>query len=312
MSCIENEIRKADAKKRIRNFFENSGYTEIDAPLLAKYVIPESSIELFRLKRVEDFKEDEDLFLLPSPEIYLKKALCKFKKNIFSISKAFRNNEIDSPLHKNEFTMIEFYTLGKDYKHSIQMTKKMLCSVFKDSPNYRLFRKSTTISVDELLKKYTSYSLSQIHDRNVLSKIENKFSLSLPENEGFDDTFNRIFLHIIEPELRCGKQSIYITDYPVEIACLAKEKNSLTRERFELYIGGIEIANGYSEMTDKGDIEKLFTAELEKIRQNGYFAKADDEFKNLKQAKSSGTAIGFERAMMIAYGIKDINDLCFI
>lgn len=306
MYVFEREELKSRIKENIRKFFNTKGFVEVDTPLLSPTFIPEHTIKLFKTIKTGEFTTDEDMYLLPSPELYMKRLLSSYKKPIYQISKAFRNAEQSSPIHSNEFTMLEFYLPDADYNDTIALTGELLKSVFSASSDKGLKSMPVITTASRLLEKYTGFSLGEIHERKNQDIIENRFSLSLPADESFDDTFNRIFIHIIEPELSKLTHPIFIKDYPIEIACLARAKNELERERFELYYKGVELANGYSEMSDAEEIMALLKNEMKYFdTDNGI----DNKICKYTLEHSSGVAIGLDRLIMLSEDIKDIASL---
>ncbi len=308
MYNFEIEKRKSELFERVRFFFKKNNFIEVSTPSLSPTTIPEHTIALFSTKHKGEFTNERMLYLLPSPELYMKKMLSKFNKSIFQISKAYRNAEQTSPIHKNEFTMLEYYKVDADYNNTIGLTINLIKDVFFDAKDNALLNNPIITTINDLLVRFASITLEELHLENMRTYIEHKFNLVLPKNESFDDTFNRVFLNIIEPKLKDYNQPVFIKDYPIEIECLAKEKNTLERERFEMYFKGIEIANGYSEMTDNAKIKELFKSESGKITQH---QDIDVELMKIKMPKSSGVAIGIDRLIMVSEQISNINDLNF-
>ena len=122
--------------KQVRSFFENRGYLELDTPLLSPDLIPESCLEVFQTDRLfpgYSKKESRPLWLIPSPEIWMKKIIAQHKTNVFQICKCFRNGESEGFLHNSEFTMLEYYTMDAGYMESLDLTEDLFKQLAKSS-----------------------------------------------------------------------------------------------------------------------------------------------------------------------------------
>jgi len=119
---------RAAVIKKVRSFFDERNYLEIDTPLLSDDLIPESCLDVFRTERTfpsGSKKESSPLWLIPSPEIHMKKIIARHKVNVFQICKCFRNGESEGRLHNSEFTMLEYYTMDADYMDSLSFTEEL-------------------------------------------------------------------------------------------------------------------------------------------------------------------------------------------
>ena len=112
----------------IRSFFNERRYLEVDTPLLSPVLIPESCLEVFKTERLfpqGSRRNTEELFLIPSPEIHMKRIIADEQKSIYQICKCFRNGESEGRLHLSEFTMLEYYTVNADYTGSLAVTEAL-------------------------------------------------------------------------------------------------------------------------------------------------------------------------------------------
>jgi len=121
--------------KNIRNFFDDKGYLELDTPLLSPDLIPESCLEVFQTERLfppGSRKEKKPLWLIPSPEIWIKKIIAQHRVNVFQVCKCFRNGESEGYLHASEFTMLEYYTMNADYIDSLALTEELIRAFYHE------------------------------------------------------------------------------------------------------------------------------------------------------------------------------------
>lgn len=276
----------------LREYLYNSGYIEVETPYLIPAPIPEAHIDSF---------EVEDRYLHTSPEAYMKLLLSKGYKRIFQICKVFRKEE-KGRFHIPEFTMIEWYRAEADYMDLMDECERLLIHIFK-----RL--------VD---RHYISYrgkkiGLNMPWERISLETLFNRYSeLSLWDalNKGI---FEKIMITDIEPHL--GWHSpVFVYDYPVELGSCAMRSRRDPRivERFELYMGSIELANGYTECNDPNELKDRF---LEEIKKRQAFKKPiypmPEYLLNSLNVKDSycGIAMGIDRLLMLIADKEDIKDV---
>ena len=295
----------------IREFFIGRDYLEVFTPTLAPALIPEPTIRAFATEFRNEFTGNLPLYLIPSPEIFMKKLLAAGSPSLFQISQCFRNAEQLGDIHNPEFTMLEYYTLGFDEKDSIDLTIEMMRKTAVASPGW-LDEEPLIITMDEAMAEYAGVDMEKAEDIDYLRKEARRLGLEPQEDESWDDTFNRIFLTYAEPSLPRGRE-VYLTSYPAGIRCLAKQ-DGRTRKRWEMYINGIEIANCYAEETDRKETEDYFREEEAKLirerRGTGdAIPPADSSFPSLDIPMSSGVAMGLDRLLAAQLGLKTIEPL---
>lgn len=316
------------AMQAVRSFLSSNAFLEVDTPALSPSLIPESSIEVFKTEYIKPYKNESiPLFLTPSPEVYIKELIAKHKKSFFQLSKCYRNLESIGHLHSPEFTMLEYYTVDKDYQFSIKLTENLLlytASQLKTSPllsyeNVEILKKGFLIkTVEELFEEYAHFSLKKEHSKEALFFHAKKLQPSLELD--FDSLtqsslYDMIFVHAIEANLPKDRLTLVI-DYPKFSSCLAREKKAedgwLVKERWELYGCGIELCNCYTEERDSKKIDDYFEKEG-KIKNENAIVK-HPFIKNFgsiceKMPKCSGVAMGFDRLLMFLSGRKDISSV---
>ncbi|MDA3939561.1 MAG: elongation factor P--(R)-beta-lysine ligase [Spirochaetia bacterium] len=296
---------------QIRSFFQTNEYVEVETPILAPELIPESTIEVFETTFSSEFHGDHQFYLIPSPEVFMKKLISKGSGNIYQITKSFRNSEQIGKDHNPEFTMLEWYTIKANYLDSIKTIEDLFISLTdKNTPSYfkTPFIKK---SIEEVFKEYISIDLLKCQTRTLIKKEAQELGLTIEKTDTWEDIFNRIFLNFIEPELPC-ENPVVLYNYPKQIVCLAKElKGTPWRERWELYVNGIELANCYSEETDSSSVKNILESEYIKKASSGrVIPDIDSDYYlifNKDFPECSGVALGIDRLVMLLTGTSSIE-----
>jgi lysyl-tRNA synthetase class 2 len=283
---------RAKLIQSIRHFLFQHNFLEVETPLRIPSPAPEEHIEAIT---------SDDWFLQTSPELCMKRLLSAGFPRIFQISHCFRAAERGDK-HLPEFTMLEWYVAGFDYHQLMDQCQALLIAAFKDMGNDQEIAWQNKkicvaspwerISVADVFSKYSPISLQQALNQ---------------------DKFDEIMVEYIEPYLGIDRPT-YLYDYPAKLAALAKTKKSdpTVAERFELYIGGLELANGFSELTDVNEQRQRF-AEALKARAVKKWAHYEMPEKFLQALQtmppSSGIALGIDRLMMILTDTGKIDDV---
>ena len=306
--------KRSELFMAIRRFFTEKDFLEVSTPTLSPYLIPEPSIKVFRTDFMNEFKGHLPLYLIPSPEIFMKKLLAAGSGSIFQISQCFRNAEQLGDVHNPEFTMLEYYAVDADEKDSIELTIEMIERTKLASCPAWIDEKPLIITMAEAMYKYAGVDMDKAENISYLRKEAERLSLTPAPDEPWDDTFNRIFLTYTEPSLPQDRE-VYLTEYPDRIRCLAaKDNDKPVRKRWEMYINGIEIANCYAEETDKEEMASYFSEEETRLMKDregtdDVIPPADPDFPSLSIPKSSGTAMGLDRLLAAELGLKTIEPL---
>ena len=297
----------------IRSFFTEKNYLEVFTPTLSPYLIPEPTIKVFGTKFYNEFIGEKELFLIPSPELYMKELLALGSGSIFQISECFRNSEQLGDVHNPEFTMLEYYTVGANDSDSIDLTIDMLRKTAINDRGW-LKKDPLILTVEEAMWRWAKVDLLKTQDISFLKEEAERLNLYVPKEESWEDTFNKIFITYVEPNLPKDSQ-VYLRDYPKQIDCLAKNyADKPYKKRWEMYIDGIEIANCYDEETDTTKIKDYYSREQQKLeteRQSSMdvISPSSPDFPNLVIPSSSGVAIGLDRLLMVNLKMKEISSL---
>lgn len=280
----------------IRSFFRSQGFLEVDTPIRQPVYIPESNI-------VPLTSEKE--YLQTSPELCMKRLLAAGNEKIFQICRCFRKEE-KGRFHLEEFQMLEWYRSGADY-NQLMIDCEALLRFVKENLN------------DQLVKSgFNSYQIfpgSNLDGQWERLTIEDAFSKYSPiklDQAMTEGQFDEILVEYIEPHL--GNVSpVFLYDYPVKLGSLARKKaaNPAVAERFELYIKGVELANGFSELTDADEQRQRFVHEIAIIKSNSERdAMMPDRFLadlgNLETA--AGIAMGIDRLFMMSLNYHKIAE----
>lgn len=303
----------------IRDFFKSQGFTEVETPLMTTYPDPSPFNEVFEVHSVAGKK----FYLAPSPEFYMKKLLAAGSGNIFQICKAFRDGQ-ESPIHSPEFTILEWYRTNADYKDIMKDCENLVSFITRNSQsvigklknNINIIPPWKRISVKEAFAKYANINLDEFLDIKKARKICQKHGYHLNPSHSWEQLYHQIFLNEVEPKLPT-QNPLILYDYPAPLAALArlKKDNPNYAERFEFYIAGLELGNGYSELTDSKEQEKRLKKDLTTRKKLGMrLFPYDKEFVTAvgKMPPCGGIAVGIDRLIMALTDIKTIKEATFL
>ncbi len=290
----------------IRNFFHENGYLEIDTPKLKKVPGMEPYLTPFSVNS-PDFLEKG--YLVTSPEYSLKQALGMGLQKIYEITQVYRSGEKGN-MHTAEFLLLEFYAVGIDEFGLMDVCSELFKYLDK-SLGIDIFKENEPkkISMPELFHQYLGISDSK-RDLLEFLKKNRKGSSEEYENMRYEELFFLVFLNELEPKLK--EDLIYLYDYPLELASLAKVVQNRAR-RFEIYWKGSEIGNAFYECTSHEIMKKRFKEEqlLRKSLSKEIFEMDVNFMNSLEKGipESSGIAIGLDRLFMIYAGHTDLKYL---
>lgn len=300
---------RAEIVNNMRSFLVNENFVEVETPMM--HPIPGGATA--RPFVTHHNSLNMDLFLRVAPELYLKRLVVGGFEKVFEINRNFRNEGL-STRHNPEFTMLEFYTAFVDSNFQMDFVEKMFKAIVKTlSSKYRIFKKPfLKLSMDEAILKNTPLKKKDLQDPEQLRefcsqqkiKVDDQASISIIKNEVFEACVEN---KLIEPT--------FITEYPIEISPLAKASTSNPdiAERFELFIDGKEIANGFSELNDPEDQAKRFKDQVAKKDSGDKEAMHYDEdyIEALEHGlpPCAGVGVGIDRLTMLITGTESIRDV---
>jgi lysyl-tRNA synthetase class 2 len=262
-----------------------------------------------------------DLFLRIAPELYLKRLVVGGFERVFEINRNFRNEGV-STRHNPEFTMLEFYQAYATYEHMMDLTEEMfryvaLNVVGSTAISYQgnaidLGAKWRRMSLASALEEYGGINPTLLNDREGLLELAEIKNINLTKTGRKGKIITKLFDILVEPKLL---QPTFITGYPVEVSPLSRksETDSNLTDRFELFIAGHEIANGFSELNDPDDQEKRFlqqTAEREAGDKEAHYMDRDYiEALEYGMPPTAGEGIGIDRLVMLLADAASIREV---
>ncbi len=284
--------RRAMMIQAIRRFFDERDYFEVDTPIRIPAPAPEEHIDAI---------PSGDWFLQTSPELCMKRLIAAGYPKIFQISKCFRAAERGG-LHLPEFTMLEWYRRESDYRALMQECEDLILFVaqtldggdviFYQGSGIALQAPWMRISVADAFARYASLSMKEALEK---------------------DCFDEIMTGEIEPRLG-RSHPVFLYDYPVELGALARVKktDSALAERFELYMGGLELANAFTELTDEKEQRSRFERVRHKRRAAGkaVYSMPEPFLSSLRHMpEAAGIALGVDRLAMLFTDSASIDDI---
>lgn len=329
ISVIE---QRADLLSKIREFFKQERVLEVDTPLLCKYAGTAVHLDPFICIEPEEYQTKSNFldvncnhnfkFLQTSPEYAMKRLLVSGSPDIFQICKAFRSNEIGN-LHNPEFTILEWYRLGFDHHKLMENVGNLLnfSLTVNDQHNFsnNIIYKHCKYSYREIFIKYLSCDPIIASLSELKKLVKDNINLSKDFLDGLykQDCQELLFNHFVEPNLLGEDKIWFIYDYPIEQAALSKivldQNNDLVAQRFEVYINGIELANGYHELLDVDSQKQRFLEDQARRKQLGKIHIPIDEYfmSALEQGlpSCSGVALGVDRLLMLKIKAKSLKEV---
>lgn len=311
----------------LRDWFAQRDFVEVETAALQVSPGNEAHLAAFVTEVVGADGERSTLYLHTSPEFACKKLLAAGEQRIFSLGPVYRNRE-RGPLHHPEFTMLEWYRVGEAYESLMQDCAALLELAATRTGTKRFsfrgrdcdpFAEPERLTVADVFTHYSGIDLlatvaaDGATDRDALYAALTRAGLRTAPDDSWADLFSRVMVEKIEPFLGQGRATI-LCEYPLAEAALARPspKDPRVAERFELYCCGVELANGFGELTDADEQRRRFILEMdEKERIYGERYPLDEDFLAALaiMPQASGIALGFDRLVMLATGAQKIEDI---
>lgn len=296
---LEALRRRAELLATLRQFFSDRKVLEVETPLSCRYGVTDPAIEAYRMTGAGG-----ERYLQTSPEYAMKRLLAAWGEPFFQISKAFREGEV-GPRHNPEFTLLEWYRPGYDHHRMMEevagFVSCCLCRSSVQETSYReLFK--TCLQIDPFT--------ASVEELQAIARTH----LDPGDLSGDRDLWLDLLMsHVIEPRL---DGLCFVYDYPASQAALARivsDGDVNVGQRFELYVDGMELANGYCELTDAQEQRRRFEADNARRRERGQPERPIDEYllAALEHGlpECSGVALGIDRLLMLKLGATDIRDV---
>lgn len=312
---LRNRARILEA---IRSFFRDRGFCEVDPPIARRF--PNIDPHVYPVEISDPAGQRETFYLHTSPELSMKILLARGSGNIFYLGKVFRDRE-GSPLHSPEFTMLEWYRVHEPAESVMRDVEDLFLALAREfAGGERVARRGLGAPLParwprrELGDAFRELLGVPMHDRDALFEALTGKGLRPASDESWEDLFFRACLEVIEPALR-DRGAMFLTGYPASLAAMAKRRaeDPALAERFEGFLAGIELVNGYEELTDPGEQEARLRdlAQRHEMR-TGRILPVDPEFLDALRAglpPCSGAALGVDRTMMLLLDGESIADV---
>jgi lysyl-tRNA synthetase class 2 len=310
-------IKRSKIIQSIRNFLLERDFLEVETPMMQP--IPGGAEAKPFVTRHNAL--GVDLFLRIAPELYLKRLVVGGFERVFEINRNFRNEGV-SARHNPEFTMLEFYQAFSTYSDLMNLTEEMFAMISKETTGSTFieyqghnisfespWRKMTLLSA---LEEIGGIDASILKDKDKLCELALSKGIAIAETKRYGKIITKLFDVLVEPQLI---QPTFITGYPVEVSPLSRksENNAEITDRFELFIAGFEIANGFSEINDPVDQKERFQQQVEDRNAGDDEAHYMDmdyiEALEYGMPPTAGEGIGIDRLAMIFSDVASIREV---
>lgn len=309
-------------KSALRSWFEEREFLEVECGALQVSPGNETHLHAFSTTYVDDGGRQALFYLQTSPEFSCKKLIAAGETKLFDFARAFRNREA-GPLHSPEFTMLEWYRVGANLREIMEDCVE-LCRIAVDCVESRqLVWKNQVcnpsldpeyLTLQNAFQIYAGIDLeSVLSDSEAFRQAAATAGIGVPEGANWSDIFSAVLVTKIEHRLGQGRLTL-LHRYPICEAALARpcEDDPRFADRFEMYACGVELANGFNELTDPVEQRARFKADMA-LKQSLYgerYPLDEDLLAALPlMPQTSGVALGFDRLAMLATGAKHISDV---
>jgi lysyl-tRNA synthetase class 2 len=326
-ASLENLRLRAELLNRLRSFFLGEDFWEIETPILSADTVVDRHLDAFGVEMDSRFtqpsppapsiswcspkgegRSSQRYWMQTSPEFGMKRVLAAGAKAIFQVSKVFRRDEV-GPLHNPEFTMVEWYRVGDGMNEGMQFTSELCEKLLARGP-------AENISYREAFLKFVGIDAFAVETTTLIETVR-RLGISYPESmpeEDRDGWLDLLLVEKIQPRLGFERPAI-LYDFPASQAALSlvRQENPPVAERFELYVEGIELANGYHELLDAGELRRRNRAANELRVADGKSPLPEESL--LLDAMEAGlppctgVALGFDRLVMLAVGAKTLAEV---
>ncbi|MBX5169329.1 EF-P lysine aminoacylase GenX [Rhizobium sp. NZLR1b] len=311
----------------LRGFFAREDFIEVDTAVLQISPGNEAHLHAFATEALTTDGQKTPFYLHTSPEFACKKLLAAGEERISCFAHVYRNRE-RGPLHHPEFTMLEWYRAGESYESLMMDCVRILALAAETVKTEKLayrggesdpFAGPERIGVAEAFERHAGIDLlasvaaDGSTDRDHLAAEMKRAGMRVADDDGWADLFSRVLVEKIEPHLGFGRITI-LDEYPISEAALARPspRDARVAERFELYACGVELANGFGELTNAAEQRRRFEIEMaEKARVYDETYPIDEDFLAAVSLmrEASGIALGFDRLVMLATGASRIDQV---
>jgi elongation factor P--(R)-beta-lysine ligase len=315
-SLRERLLRHARFSGAVRAFFREQGYAEVETPILSPFLIPEPAIEVFESEYLPAQGPPRRMWLAPSPELWMKRLLAAGSGSIFQVSRSFRNCDYGSPFHNPEFRLLEWYTVGAGYLQSIEVTEELFSRLLAQAPTARpaasLSPPFLRLTMQEAFRELAGIDLERCTEPGSMAEEAARVGVALQDSPTWEQAFHIVFLTLVEPRLP-RRKPLVLLDYPALVPTTARRKPGTPwAERWELFVDGVEVANVYTEETDRGALRSMVRDESERRGGCRTRHEVDPGFADLFPPgfpSCTGAALGLDRLEMVFGGNKSLDEV---
>ena len=308
---------RARVLEGIRAFFRDRGFLEVDPPIAQAY--PNIDPNIFPVTIADASGKTARFYLHTSPEPAMKKLLAAGSGDIFFLGKVFRDRE-GSPLHSPEFTMLEWYRAGGDADAVMRDVEELVRSLARTDDGAAIVHfNGREVPVGEAWRRWelddafrNLLGVGMAGEKALREALDRK-GLRPGADESWEDLFHRACLDVVEPALS-GRGACFLTGYPAALGAMARRRPGRPEvsERFEGFVAGVELVNGYEELTEPAEQEVRLIALTDRHRRStGETLPVDPGFlAALRRGlpPCAGAALGVDRLVMLLLGMDDIAD----
>ncbi|KEQ11741.1 EF-P lysine aminoacylase EpmA [Endozoicomonas numazuensis] len=312
-ASISTLQKRARLLGRVRQYFDEQNVMEVETPMLSANATVDLYIDSFETHFLPiGGGKEQPCYLHTSPEFPMKRLLAAGSGDIYSLGRVFRNGEAGGR-HNPEFTMLEYYRLGMDQHQLMDDMTALLSSVIG-------FQEVGRVSYGEVFQEKLRLNPHAASDDELSALVKKHIDEGLVGLER-NDCLDLLFSNMIEPELGISEagelKGVYVYDYPASMAALARlhtnDQGEQVAARFELFINGVELANGYHELTNAEEQQTRFKAEQFKRKEQGRPVYPYDHYlvEGLRSGMPdcAGVAMGVDRLLMLMLNKKKIADV---
>jgi lysyl-tRNA synthetase class 2 len=309
----------------LRGWFQDQGFVEVETPILQMSPGNETHLHAFSTEMVGPDGVRLPRHLHTSPEFTCKKLLAAGEPKIFTFARVFRNRERGA-LHHPEFTMLEWYRANEPYETLMADCAAVIAEAARAVPTAELlFRQCAAdpsatpdrLSVADAFSRFAGIDLMATlpigePDASAFAAAARAAGVQVAADDTWSDIFSRVLVERVEPNLGRGRATL-LDEYPAPEAALARPaQDPRLAQRFELYACGVELANGFGELSDPAEQRRRFERDMaEKQRRYGNRYPIDEDFLSAlgRMPPASGIALGFDRLVMLATGAQRIEQV---
>jgi lysyl-tRNA synthetase class 2 len=302
---------RAQLLDRVRSFFNGRGFLEVETPIVSHDIVVDRHLDPFETILTADARQPhngERLFLQTSPEFAMKRLLAAGGEAIYQVTRAFRNGGERGRLHNPEFTIAEWYRAGDGLAEGMRLLSDLAEVLLARGP-------AASVSYREAFEQHVGIEPHTARP-DQLARIAREHGITVPSGlaQDRDGLLNLLLVELVEPHFGRGRPTI-LFDYPASQAALARIRHDPepVAERFELYVDGIELANGYHELLDPEVLRRRNAeANLRRIADGKPSLPENSRLLSAMEAglpPCTGAALGFDRVVMIAAAATSIDEV---